>query len=574
MPTQLSYLVSSLKTLREQFLFLSLFTLLFTIAYLVTTPILFSRTETEDESEWPLHCTTNLQCSSLVTELPCQESICNTTSGSCEIIIAGSGECSSNLNCQSGYCDPGTCACGTLTVCSENVTCPPINECLESTCTNNTCFYAALETSQCVFDSDCSTPGARCESCQCTEEDLICDVQDYSILYDEIQTFPVAENYFGGCGSWSASDGNLSVGVCMMYSGGIGGKLQVYAKDEQGNWVKKAFVSDLTNNWLNAQVEIKGDYILLGKPFGFDPIAVAVIGTSELYRYNRTDDTLELLQRFSFNDNPTFFPLRIGFGFSLGISEDFIIIDGVIASISGAFTSIVYVYNRTSDDEAVFLQGIITPFEPILSGTFIQSIDVNQDILVFGVLNSINNSAIVVHAFNETSGMFELLYTFPEDGASNGINYGFRVATDGETIIGATQANSVQMEPPVVYVLDREGNIIVQIEKPEYSESVFNGFATSLDVQGDKMVVGCSSCNGIQSSSGAFYLYLRTEEGEWNFYKKGYPYDNPFLASNLFGVSISLNQEYIVIGASGYDSTGNITPNPGALYISECLARK
>ena len=562
---------------------------------------LFNDSESSGSNTFPISCTTDEECPNFVSS-PCLSSFCNTTTQTCEDFIPMLGECWNNAQC-TFFCDLGNCGCGdrcqgvnctSIDVCeitqcndftgnctssgfitgccSETTPCPSISECLIPTCDtlNNNCSYIERENAQCVYDTDCVAPGALCEDCMCTESILMCDLQDQLVLYEQIQTLPTPQEYFMNCGFSTAIQGNLSATICTMYTGGLGGRLQIRVLQDS-QWIETATIEDIGTNWVSAQVDIRDNYILVGVPFGFDPISGTNIGTSAVYEYDHTTQNLTLLQQFSFDDDSTFYPLRLGFGFSVSISDRFIIVDGIIASISGAFASVVFAYRMVNPGVWIYQQTLVTPFLPILSGSFVQSVDVEDDILVFGILNSVNNSAIVVNQFNENTELFEPLFNFPEDGNSNGTQYGFRVSTDGNTIIGSTQPNTVEGIPPIVFVFERDGTLIQEFGLPEFSTVVSNGFASSLDVLGDKIAVGCSGCSGSVTGSGAFYLYVREEtETIFNFFKKGFPFDNPFVDGDLFGNSVSLSGDFIAVGSPNYEPSGTTVSEPGAVYIIGC----
>lgn len=600
-------LQNRIQILQEYVVILAFVVLFFMISYIITTAVYADRI---DDNEEFLQCEFDFQCQSSMT-IPCVENFCNLTTNTCQSVIPSSGECWSNAQCSNSslpICDIDTCGCVDLcsnvtcisddpceiqrcdtfsgecvfsgfepNCCSNTTTCPEINQCILGTCDlmNNECSYVTIDGAECAFDTDCTAPNSLCVDCLCSiaeEEVFQCNVQDQVILYDQIQASPVMEDYFGNCGFSVAVFGNISARVCTMFSGGIGGKLQISVFDGR-DWVDTASFTDTANNWLNSRVDIYEDHILLGIPFAFDPIAMANIGTSLVFQYNHENETLTELQRFSFDDNPDFSFLRLGFAFDVAITENYIAIDGVIFNIAGVFTSLIYTYNLTGPNTWTFQEGLSSPFDPILPGSIVQSISLEDDLLVFGVQNSLNNSVVAAFIFNGNN--WELSFRFPEDGNSDGINFGFRVSTDGESIAASTQPDLANSVPPRVYVFDRVGNVFANFSRPELTPSVVSdGFGQSLSIQGEALIVGCTQCDGITADSGAIYLYLRNEElgiDIWDFSRKGYPFDNPALAGNIFGESVHLSEDGIlVVGSPNFDPTGILTPTIGASYIMEC----
>jgi hypothetical protein len=103
-------------------------------------------------------------------------------------------------------------------------------------------------------------------------------------------------------------------------------------------------------------------------------------------------------------------------------------------------------------------------------------------------------------------------------------------------------------------------------------------FGSCVAISGDIMVVGAyvhdydsAGANNLNSAGAAYIYYRNTSTNSWNFVKKltgkG---KNGRLASDLFGYSVAIDGDIVVVGATGqdYDSAGNnILSGAGAVYI-------
>ena len=143
-----------------------------------------------------------------------------------------------------------------------------------------------------------------------------------------------------------------------------------------------------------------------------------------------------------------------------------------------------------------------------------------------------------------------------------------------------------------VYIFERSGSTWEQVDYVKAStRGVNDGFGARVAIDGDTIAVaaygedsGSGGINGNQSSqterdSGAVYVLVR-ENGEWSqqaYIKASHPERD-----DLFGISIALEGDTLVVGASGEDSaatgvngdpTNNDAQQSGAAYIFERSGR-
>ena len=92
----------------------------------------------------------------------------------------------------------------------------------------------------------------------------------------------------------------------------------------------------------------------------------------------------------------------------------------------------------------------------------------------------------------------------------------------------------------------------------------YDSFGLSLALDGDYALVGAPGYNGSGDNRGAAYLFLRNQGGAdaWGLVKKLVP-DDP-ADKDMFGISVAVSGDTVIIGASGADGGGI---DEGAAYI-------
>ncbi len=143
------------------------------------------------------------------------------------------------------------------------------------------------------------------------------------------------------------------------------------------------------------------------------------------------------------------------------------------------------------------------------------------------------------------------------------------VAIEGETIAFANtdyfDAGSPDFSQGAVYVFIRSAAVWSQQQRLTASDRYFTDrFGNSIDIEGDKIVVGASLANiGAVLDQGAAYVFSRTA-GVWTEQKKLFAPDGE--TSDQFGHSVAISGQDVIAGALFESSTGG-TNSFGAAYI-------
>ncbi len=153
------------------------------------------------------------------------------------------------------------------------------------------------------------------------------------------------------------------------------------------------------------------------------------------------------------------------------------------------------------------------------------------------------------------------LKLIPED-PQNLVSFGFSVALDNNIlIVGAAESNNLGAKSGAAVVYENiNGNWDEDTVLLASDGTTAARFGWAVDVQDDYVFVGADQepSNGIWA--GAVYVFKYDSlSGQWNQHQKIVPGD--IQAGDQFGSSISISDDYVLIGARGADA------NVGAAYI-------
>jgi uncharacterized repeat protein (TIGR01451 family) len=311
------------------------------------------------------------------------------------------------------------------------------------------------------------------------------------------------------------------------------------------------------------------------------------------------------------------------FGYSVAISEDTVVV-GAIEEDSGATgvdgddadnsasdsgAAYVFVRNGSTWSQQAYLKASNTG---AFDG-FGWSVAISGDTLVVGAPGEDSSATGVNQNQNDDSALTAgAAYVFVRSGstwsqqaylkASNTgaeDHFGYSVAISGDTVVigtpvedsSATGINQNQNDDSAptagaAYVFVRSGSTWSQQAYLKASNTgAFDGFGSSLAISGDTVVVGApgeasnaTGVNGSQSdnsagNAGAAYVFARTGS---SWHQQAYLKASNTAASDLFGHSVSVSGNTVVVGAIWEDSSAtgvngdqdnDSASNSGAAYV-------
>ncbi|MFK7817543.1 MAG: matrixin family metalloprotease [Planctomycetaceae bacterium] len=172
------------------------------------------------------------------------------------------------------------------------------------------------------------------------------------------------------------------------------------------------------------------------------------------------------------------------------------------------------------------------------------------------------------YLFRRVSGDWVLEQTLTASDAAAGDHFGADVAIDGTTIVvSATHDDDLGTNSGSVYVFDfdpvtREYTESLKVNDPRGKTT--DRFGGSIAIDGNTMVIGAKLDDGLGRNSGSAFIFHRNKGGlgKWGLRKKLKA--STAKAFSHFGSSVDIDGEFVVVGASGDDVTAK---NAGGAYV-------
>jgi len=141
--------------------------------------------------------------------------------------------------------------------------------------------------------------------------------------------------------------------------------------------------------------------------------------------------------------------------------------------------------------------------------------------------------------------------------------FGYSVAISGDTaVVGALYEDTGGADAGAAYIFTRSGTTWTQQQKIQATDKQASDyFGKAIAIDGDTVVVGANYEDTGGSAAGSVYIFTRSGT-TWTQQQKIQASDKE--ASDLFGHSVSIDGDTVVVGAN-YEDTGGV--NTGAAYI-------
>ena len=251
------------------------------------------------------------------------------------------------------------------------------------------------------------------------------------------------------------------------------------------------------------------------------------------------------------------------FGYSVSISGDFILIGAFRDDQNGTNAGAAYIFHKDSSGEWTDLQKLL-PSDGSAYDEFGTSVSLHGEYAIIGAPldhnNSVETGSAYIFKWNGSSWAEEAKLL-----ASNGIGtspkFGISVSIYGDySIIGAYSDEGLGTHPGAAYIFHFDGINWIQQSKLNASDANLNHlFGHSVSIYEDYVVVGSSSA--LTAAGGAALIFHRdgttwTEEAMVEGSSNSIHSD--------FGLSVSIDSDYLVVGAPDDDTNGN---HAGCTYI-------
>ena len=332
--------------------------------------------------------------------------------------------------------------------------------------------------------------------------------------------------------------------ICFCFSG-------VARADIDPATVQKLFSEDAGATWLfGYSVAVSGNTAVVGSP-DFSNGGAAYVFTRSCPE--STDWTVQQKLNppdLGFNLNNSGLD---DFGLSVAIDKDTILIGSRSwdSSLNPGGITVTYVFTRS---EGVWgFQQELSIYPTVIDGKWhgVKNVAVHGDIAVVvvgGLRAVLDYDYGIAYVFVRSAGVWRLQQEIAVAGSEE--SFGSSVSIDGETIVfGAMLDDDNGEKSGAAYVYTRTGEIWSQQQKilcPDAGGG--NLFGSSVSLSADTLLIGASSYN--ENSSGTAYIFTRFDN-EWSLQQSiAYPQLSDPTYYGLFGEGevVSLDKDTAVIG--------------------------
>ena len=193
------------------------------------------------------------------------------------------------------------------------------------------------------------------------------------------------------------------------------------------------------------------------------------------------------------------------------------------------------------------------------------AVDIGEEYAVIGAYSddSIQTDAGAAYIFVKSGTNWIQQAKLKASDAGSGDGFGSSVSISGDyVIIGTYYPGSITASLGSAYIFTRSGTSWTEQAKLTASDAALNDyFGRAVSISGDYAIIGAFGNDDNGNSSGSAYIFTRsgiswTEQAKLTASDAG--------SGDGFGSSVSISEDYAIIGASGDDDKGG---NSGSVYI-------
>jgi len=307
---------------------------------------------------------------------------------------------------------------------------------------------------------------------------------------------------------------------------------------------------DVSDGFGNS-VSVAGDRVLIGA------VQDDTTGDTSGRAYLFDAMTGTLVQTF---DNPGSNPANDDFGNSVSVAGDRVLIGAVQDDTTGNDSGRAYLFDAVTGNLA---QTFDNP-SPGVNDLFGISVSVAGDRVLIGAFgdDTTGNGSGRAYLFDAVTGNLVRPFDNPSPFPSDGFGRSVSVAGD-RVLIGAHLDDSTMVNTGKAYLFDAvTGNLAQTFDNPSPNSN--DGFGFSVSVAGDRVLIGAASDDATGNNSGRAYLFDAVSGNLVHTFENPSPD-----AIDAFGESVSVAGDRVLIGADTDDTTGN---NSGRAYLFDAIS--
>jgi len=308
------------------------------------------------------------------------------------------------------------------------------------------------------------------------------------------------------------------------------------------------------DDWFGYSVAISDDYAIVGAPWDDDKGE----DTGSVYFFKRNGDSWS--EEVKFTPHPPLIKW-CKFGYSLDISGDYVIVGSPEEDwASGAAYIFHYDGNSWKEQQAKF-----TAKDNAAWDDFGSSVSISGDYAIVGAWGDDDkgeNSGSIYFFKREGTSWVEQAKITAGDGAANDW-FGASVYISGDyAIVGAYGNDDDGADSGSVYIFHYDGISWTEQTKLTASDGApGEWFGYSVYICDDYAIVSAPKDDDNGIDSGSIYVFIR-DGTSWKEMGKYTASDGE--VSDQFGISVSISDKYVIVGADGDDDNGF---DSGSAYI-------
>ena len=253
------------------------------------------------------------------------------------------------------------------------------------------------------------------------------------------------------------------------------------------------------------------------------------------------------------------------FGWAVSTDGEWAIVGSPEDSDDGVSSGSAYIYKHNGSDWVEFQK--IRASDAGSGDDFGRAVSIVGDVAIVGAPfadSATRKGAAYVYRFDGTDWVEEQKL-LSSDAAANDF-FGISLDTDGNTIVVGTSYDddpvSGLLDVGSVYAYTFDGSQWVERQRISPSDpSQSQRFAASVAVDGDTLIVGASQDDAAGNSSGAAYAF-EFDGVVWKEQQKLVGGDST--NSDFFGISVAVDDNILLVGATGDDDQGS---SSGSAYV-------
>ena len=339
-------------------------------------------------------------------------------------------------------------------------------------------------------------------------------------------------------------------------NGTSSGSAYIYNLNPNGTWSQtaKLTASDgAESDNFGRSVAISGDYAIIGAfqddDNGSDSGAVYIFERDGTETWNE-------IQKLTAADGAE----ADSFGWAVSISGNYAVVGAYEDDDNGSRSGSAYIFERDGTGTWSEAQKL-TASDGEMEDYFGYSVSISGDYIIAGAygdndIGSINYKGCA-YIFERSEGVWTETAKLIGSGlhVTSYDHFGFAVSISGNYAIAGAYQYSLEQGAAYIFERDISGSWIQKQELTANDGLFHDYFGYNLSISENYAVIGAWGDDGMWSNSGSAYIFAKDGTGSW--IEKTELKASDSATNDNFGFSVSISDNYAVIGAYGDDDQGD-----------------